>query len=141
LASTNGLYPKSFEVAWSPPSTNPVAHMTALDKVKQTSSSGIAIAGKEAGGGLGKYLSDPKNVAALGTSAAIIGGAQFIPGVDGAVDIGLGVVGAGTYAAAAPEHRENITKALGKLKDYAGEVAVRKRKAISTRPRATSPTF
>ncbi len=54
--------------------------------------------------------------------AAIIAGAQLVPGVDVAIDAILGVAGAAMYASAEPEHRENVTKALGKLKDYATEI-------------------
>ena len=38
------------------------------------------------------------------------------------VDVTLGIVGAAMYASAGPEHRENVGKALGKLKDYATEI-------------------
>lgn len=39
-------------------------------------------------------------------------------GVDVTVDVTLCIVGAAMHASAGPEHRENVGKALGKLKNY-----------------------
>jgi len=119
----------SAQWAPAPPSANDVAGMNLAQKVESTAKSGIAKAASDAGGAAGKFLRDPKNDALLvgGTVAAAV--AQFIPGVDVGVDAGLGVVGAAMYASAAPEHRANITAALGHLKSYAGEVGQAKTQA------------
>jgi len=45
-----------------------------------------------------------------------------VPGVDVAVDATLGVVGAAMYLSADPELHDNVTKALGKLKEYVSDV-------------------
>ncbi len=117
----------------APPSTtassNDVAGMNLAQKVETTAKSGIAAAASDAGGAAGKFLRDPKNDALLVGGTAAVAGAQLIPGVDVAVDVGLGVVGAAMYASAAPEHRANITAALGHLKSYAGEVGQAKTQA------------
>ncbi len=99
-----------------------VDQMSVADKVGSTARRGIAIAANDTGGAVGAYLKDPKNVALVLGGTAAVAGAQAIPGVDVAVDTTLGVTGAAMYAAAGPEHRANVTAALGKLKDYAREV-------------------
>jgi hypothetical protein len=106
-----------------------VADMSLADKVSTTVHAGIASAARDAAGALKTALSDPKTDAVLAGGAAAVVGAQFVPGLDVAVDAGLGTVAVATYAAAAPEHRDNIAHAFGKLKDYAAEVGSAKTQA------------
>jgi len=79
--------------------------------VATTAGAGIATAAKEAGGALRTALADHKTQG------------QLVRGLDVAVDTTLGAVGVAMYASAAPGHRDNITQALDKLKDYVNEVA------------------
>lgn len=102
--------------------SNNIAAMSLAQKVQTTASAGFARAAQDTGSAVGTFLKDPKNDALmLGGTAAILG-AQAVPGLDVGVDVTLGIVGAAMYASAGPDHRANITQALGKLKDYAGEV-------------------
>jgi hypothetical protein len=77
-----------------------VADMTLAEKVSTTAHAGMASAAKETGGALKTALSDPKTQVAFVGTAAVVAGAQFVPGLDVAVDASLGTVG------------------VGKLKDY-----------------------
>jgi hypothetical protein len=106
-----------------------VADMSLTDKISTTVRAGIAGAAKDASGSLKTALSDPKTDAVLAGGAGAVVAAQFVPGLDVAVDATLGTVGVATYAAAAPEHRDNITHAFDKLKDYASEVGSAKTQA------------
>ncbi len=106
-----------------------IAGMSVADKVATTARAGIAIAAKDAGGAVGTFLKDPKNDAMLLGGTAALAGVQAIPGLDAGVDATLGVVGVAMYASAGPSHRANVTTALGKLKDYAGEVGGAKTQA------------
>ena len=81
-----------------------VAGMTLSEKVATTVKSGIATAAKDTGSEVGTFLKDPKNQAMLAGGTAAFVGAQFVPGLDVAVDGTLGVAGAATYLAAAPQH-------------------------------------
>ncbi len=105
-----------------PSASGDVASMSLAEKVKTTAAAGVARAAKDAGGALGTFLKDPKNDALLIGGTAVVAGAQVVPGVNVAVDATLGVVGAAMYLSAGPEHLENVTKALGKLKEYVSDV-------------------
>jgi len=106
-----------------PITSGDIIRMSLAEKITTSASAGIASAAKDAGGAVGAFLKNPKNDAMLVGGAAMIAGAQLVPGVDVAIDVILGVVGAAMYSSAGPEHRENVTKALGKLKDYATEIS------------------
>ena len=77
---------------------------------------GVVIAARDASGALGAFLNNQKNDTILFGGAVIIAGAQFVLGVDVAVDVTICIVCAMMYASIGPEHRENVGKALGKLK-------------------------
>jgi len=120
---TYGLNALTASSSAMPLTSGDITRMSLAEKVTTTARVAIVSAAKDARGAVGGFLKNPKNDAMLAGGAAVIAGAQLVPGVDVAIDVTLGVVGAAIYASAEPEHRENVAKALGKLKDYATEIS------------------
>lgn len=106
-----------------------VADMSLLEKVSTTARAGMGIAAKDVGGAVKTALSDPKTQAMVVGGTAIVAGAQFVPGLDVAVDGTLGVAGVATYLSVAPQHRDNMVEAVSKLKTYTSEVGGAKTQA------------
>ena len=93
-----------------------ISRIGSAEKVMTTVRAGVVIAARDASGALGAFLKNQKNDTILFGGVVIIAGAQFVLGVDVAVDVTICIVCAMMYASIGPEHRENVGKALGKLK-------------------------
>jgi len=96
----------------------PVADRSPRAKLQSAAESGLAEASHDTSARTGKYLSDPKHQALVAGSITAFAAVQALPGPDGAIDATVGAVSAAMYASAGPEHKVNIEKALGELKQY-----------------------
>jgi len=101
----------------------PASSAEVSGRIRATVRQGVDIAAHDGDAEVRTFLADDKKVAMLAGGVGIVAGAQLVPGVDVAVDAGLGITAAAMYAAAGAAHRDRIGQAVGSLHAYATEVA------------------
>jgi len=101
----------------------PASSAEVSGRIRVTVRQGVGIAAHDGDAEVRAFLADDKKVAMLAGGVGVVAGAQLVPGVNVAVDAGLGMTAAAMYAAAGAAHRDRIDQAVGSLHAYATEVA------------------